>query len=150
MPVIKCILLIEDDEITNFISSDILTEMDITENIEIREDGKEAMDYLEKAYSGEAGYCRPDIIFLDLNMPVMDGFTFLKKYKETFEGEDVCRLIIVLSTSNYHEDVGRAIGLKETVTDYMEKPLTKEKMTLITRQYFDVNYDLQEKVGEIN
>src|SRR5438874_6188 len=106
---LKCILLIDDDEITNFINKDLLTGMDIASHIQICENGKEAIDYLEEAYAGSnPDFPAPDIIFLDLNMPVMDGFEFLKQYQELFSEEHHCKAIIMLTTSLRDEDIKRA------------------------------------------
>jgi CheY-like chemotaxis protein len=141
MSKIKSILLVDDDEITNFINQDIIEGMQITDHIQVCEDGKIAMDYLEKAYAGVEGYVKPDLIFLDLNMPVMNGFEFLKAYQSTFPENDRCKLVIMLTTSLRDQDVDQAIDLKLVVTDYMEKPLSTEKVASIMKQYFDFYFE---------
>lgn len=137
------ILLVDDDEITNFINTDIISSMCITENIKICENGREAINYLEKAYANppHEGFLPPDIIFLDLNMPVMNGFEFLKEYQNRFGNTSYCKVIIMLTTSLRGEDIDYALKLKSTVTDYLEKPLTEEKLKNIIKQYFDFYFE---------
>ena len=140
---LRSILLIDDDEITNFINKDLLTELDVAENITICENGKEALDYLEQAYSlsHHPDYIPPELIFLDLNMPVIDGFEFLKIYQERFSPEQRCKAVIMLTTSLRDEDIKRALDLKLVITDYIDKPLSEEKISNIIRQYFDFYFE---------
>jgi CheY-like chemotaxis protein len=137
------ILLIDDDEITNFINTDIISGMCITEKITVCENGREAIEYLKKAYAQppQEGCIPPDIIFLDLNMPVMNGFEFLKEYQQQFGETSCCKVIIMLTTSLRDEDIDYALKLKTTVTDYLEKPLSEEKVKNIIKQYFDFYFE---------
>lgn len=137
------ILLVDDDEITNFINTDIISSMCITENVQVCENGREAIIYLEKAYADppQEGCIPPDIIFLDLNMPVMNGFEFLREYQQRFGNTSYCKVIIMLTTSLRDEDIDYALKLKSTVTDYLEKPLTEEKVKNIIKQYFDFYFE---------
>jgi CheY-like chemotaxis protein len=140
---LKCVLLIDDDEITNFINKDLLSGMRVVEHIVICENGKEALDYLQKAYAepSDPEFIAPDLIFLDLNMPVLDGFEFLKLYQERFDHRYSCKAIIMLTTSLRDEDIRRALDLKLLITDYIDKPLSEEKISNIIRQYFDVSFE---------
>ena len=140
---LKNILLVDDDEITNFINTDIINGMNITENLNVCENGKEAIDYLEKAYGPNPvdPFIPPDIIFLDLNMPVLDGFGFLKEYQAKFSSTSKCRVIIMLTTSLRGVDIEEALKLKSAVTDYLEKPLSEEKVKNIIKQYFDFYFE---------
>ncbi|GAB3819143.1 hypothetical protein GCM10028895_17170 [Pontibacter rugosus] len=78
------VLLVDDDDTTNFLNQRLLNEMNISKEIKVLKNGKEAIDYLVKAYGPVQidGFKRPDIIFLDIKMPVMDGFTFLDEYQK--------------------------------------------------------------------
>jgi CheY-like chemotaxis protein len=65
------------------------------------------------------------VIFLDINMPVMDGFEFLKCYRHEFQRCAKKVAITFLTTSLRHEDLERAREFEEIVSGYIEKPLTK-------------------------
>ncbi|MDQ3072455.1 MAG: response regulator [Bacteroidota bacterium] len=145
MKKLKNILLVDDDEITNFINKDIIEQMGITEHIQVCENGKEAIDYLSAIYSPDPpeGHYPPDIIFLDINMPIMNGFQFLKEYHEQFDSDKSCKLIFMLTTSLRNQDIDGALELRAIVSDYLEKPLDAEKVGTIIKQYFDFHYQAQ-------
>ena len=88
------ILLIDDDETTNFLNQRLLDRMQVTEHIHTFVNGKQAFDYLYNVSNnnydpGNAGYFKPELIFLDINMPVINGKSILteirkdKKFKDT-------------------------------------------------------------------
>lgn len=110
------ILLVEDDETTNFISRIILKNAGF-QNVEEVLNGMEACKHLEKE-------C-PDIILLDLNMPVMDGWEFLdeKKVKAPCKKTKIA----ILTSSIHPNDLKRAENYP-CVIAYFEKPLTDGKL----------------------
>lgn len=110
------ILLIEDDTITSFIVKNKLKNLGF-ENVTAVENGLLAIDYLKKEH--------PKLIFLDINMPIMDGFDFLS-YTEKNE---LCTEvpIIVLSSSDRMEDQAMVKNY-HNVIDYIEKPLNYQKI----------------------
>lgn len=116
------VLLIEDNEITNFISREVLKKEGFTEVHEVL-NGMEAYKFLEKD-------C-PDIIFLDINMPVMDGWEFLKEK----ESKALCKnvKIFVLTSSGHPDDKIKASSYT-SVVEYFEKPLTKEKLEIVKKK----------------
>jgi CheY-like chemotaxis protein len=112
---LKNVLLVDDDKANNFLNR--LTIREAVNDCAVAEalNGQEALDYL--AASDEC----PQIILLDINMPVIDGFEFLKKYEE----EDTCRQskIFMLSSSIREEDKKAALSNK-FVKGYFDKPLS--------------------------
>ena len=79
---IDSVLLVEDDRITNFLNERLLRKLNITESIKVATNGEEALQYLEKTEA--SGKPLPDLIFLDINMPVMDGLEFLQEVQQNF------------------------------------------------------------------
>ncbi|MBD3637597.1 MAG: response regulator [Crocinitomicaceae bacterium] len=116
------ILLVEDNETTNFISKILLKNAGI-ENVDEVHNGVEACEYLKST-------C-PDIIFLDLNMPIMDGWEFLDEK----ESKALCNdAKIYLLTSSLHPNDKRKAQNYSCITSYIEKPLTKEKIADIMNE----------------
>ncbi|MFT5102913.1 MAG: two-component system nitrate/nitrite response regulator NarL [Candidatus Latescibacterota bacterium] len=110
------ILLVDDDTIVNFLSERILTNMGFR-NITAVTDGKQARDSIKDN-------C-PDLVFLDINMPVMDGFGFLNQILK----EVLCAKmkVVILSSSNRESDKIKAVQFS-SVIDYIEKPLNQDKV----------------------
>lgn len=135
---LNCVLLIDDDEPTNFLSQMLIEEANCTENIQVAQSGKEALSYLTNGEhnSGEnKNFPCPDLIFLDINMPAMNGWEFLDKYlalENKFRGESK---IVMLTTSLDPDDEVKAKNIA-CVTDYKRKPLTKKMVDEILDSYF--------------
>lgn len=115
----KKVLLIDDDKINNFLATLVIkqTKLAIVEKECLN--GQEAIDYLSSSNLESL----PDIILLDINMPVLDGWQVLDYLTQTGKCKGVP--IYVFSSSNYDLDIVRA---KEypIVTGYIVKPLKKE------------------------
>lgn len=121
---IRTILLIDDDFITNFINKKLLDRLNIAEEVKIVVNAPQGLNCLE-------GNCfktrkNPQIIFLDINMPGMDGFDFVKTFNEKqFQNKDKVK-ICVLTTSTNNDDF---VKMEELGVKYfLNKPLTKEKI----------------------
>jgi CheY-like chemotaxis protein len=127
------ILLIDDNETSNFLNERLLKRMDLTDHIQVVTNGKQALDYLEKLSRGGSQYVKPELILLDINMPVLDGFEFLELFQQLDARvrEGIC--IAMLSTSNHPQDTGKA---SEYNAFYLTKPLTIEKMEALLAQLF--------------
>ena len=109
------VLLVEDDEITNFLSRIVLKKIGITQ-VEAVLDGQKAIQYLDNG-------C-PDLTYLDINMPIMDGFEFLEARKRTgFPKEPK---VAILTSSIMQSDRIKA-GEYPCVIDYIEKLLNVVK-----------------------
>lgn len=127
---LDCILLVDDDPDDNFFHQIIINEMNIVHTIEIAKNGIEALAYLKKEDQKP-----PDIIFLDLNMPKMNGWEFLEHYKNLDTSQKPKVLIIILTTSANPEHIEKAKEIQD-VTGFETKPLTKEMLSKILKQYF--------------
>lgn len=119
------ILLIDDDEITNFINVREITKFGIPDNIiQTCSSGCEALRFLiEYAVANENQ--APELIIVDISMPGMDGFEFLEQLNEiSFSNWDQIR-IIFLSNSTADRDIKK---IENKMHSYINKPLTVEKL----------------------
>jgi CheY-like chemotaxis protein len=115
----KKILLVDDDAGFNFLNRITLQENGIDCPVDIALNGKEALQYI----SASPGDC-PDVILLDLNMPVMDGFEFLGK----FQKQALCcsnSRVFVLSSSEREEDKYKTMS-QPVVKGFFSKPLSPD------------------------
>lgn len=130
---LNCILLIDDDEPTNFLNEMIISQLNCTKSIVAKQSGREALDYLSTEQDGV--FPQPDLILLDINMPGMNGWEFLDKYKELDKAQKGKVIIMMLTTSLNPDDEAKANGITD-IKSFMRKPLTIEAFQAILDQYF--------------
>lgn len=118
------ILLIDDDEINNFTVDAVLKRVGSIQNYAIKDNGWDALEYL-KANDNKDTF--PDFIFVDINMPEMDGFEFLERYEVMFWPQHPNTRISMLSSSVSERDRERALQFS-SVCEYVCKPLTESKL----------------------
>ncbi len=126
---IKCIMLVDDNEDDNFFHKSILEETNIAEHIQVTESGIEAIEYLQKTDDA------PGLIFLDINMPKMNGWEFLEEYNQLNIGQKAKVIIIMLTTSLNPADKEKA-ALIPDISGFETKPLTAEMITRVMDKYF--------------
>ncbi|WP_224994232.1 response regulator [Cesiribacter sp. SM1] len=129
---LSCILLVDDDDTTNFINQLLLEDLQVTEQVLIATNGWEALQLIKLQWRD--GDC-PQLILLDLNMPEMDGLEFLKAYEELEFDQKQAVVIVVLTTSENPGDVERL--QKSPIKGVINKPLTEKKVQDLLRLYFN-------------
>ena len=118
--------MIDDDNVYQFISLRSLQAINATRAILQFLNGKEALKYLnDKVNDPEA---LPDIIFLDINMPITDGWMFMDEYKKFKTKLPKKITIYLVSSSIDQKDIRKAKEIEE-ITDYIFKPITPEKFS---------------------
>jgi CheY-like chemotaxis protein len=132
---LNSVLLIDDDEPTTFMYKMVLEESGCTDHIHVAQGGAEAIDFLNQAAANTNDNNYPDLIFLDINMPRMDGWEFLEQYREINTTNKKPTIIIMLSTSLNPDDVTRA-GRIDEVAAFKHKPLTAGTVREIVAKYF--------------
>lgn len=127
---IKKVILIDDDKIFNLIHELIVKDTGLVDTVESFDDPESAAEYLDciANYTPEDF---PDIIILDLGMPVMDGWECLARFGTFPEVFSKCK-VLILSSSIAPSDIERSRNYR-MVTGFMPKPLDREKI----KDYFE-------------
>lgn len=110
-------LLVDDSKATNFFNKTVLQRTGQVEEVFIAENGKEALAYLEEGNI-------PEIIFLDINMPIMSGWEFLLAYQQLGKAWQSSVIILMLGASLSESEMIRARSFSQ-VKGFEEKMLTK-------------------------
>ena len=124
-------MLIDDNEIDNLINQKMIEASSITENIYTHTGAKSAIEFLKNMEKMDvADKVLPDVIFLDIDMPLMDGFQFLDEFANLTQiTRKKCRIIMLTSSIN-PQDFNRAKKY-ENVKLYLNKPLSHDSIMKI-------------------
>lgn len=118
------VLIIDDDDVNNFLCKKVMELCDFSNEVHTCQSAQEGMDYL-KSTKNEHPDQYPDLLFLDINMPVNDGWDFLDIYNDWRQDSNKDSLrIFMLSSSVYEEDINRAEE-HPLVSKYITKPLSE-------------------------
>ncbi len=126
---LSCIMLVDDNEADNYLHKMVIEEANCTNQIVVMLNGKEAIAYLQENLHTPQF---PELIFLDINMPVMNGWEFLDAYAKAGYNKKTSSIVAMLTTSINPDDFTKA-QQKEVVADFTNKPLTSEKLDEILR-----------------
>lgn len=126
---LNCIMLVDDNFIDNFVHKKLLESMKIANNFLEFTKPKEAIEYLKlfNCFSRESNKNFVDLILLDINMPIMDGWSFVEEYKKVCNNIKPKTIILLLSSSSDEKDIQRS-GAEVFISGFMQKPLTQEKL----------------------
>lgn len=130
---IDCVLLVDDSPSTNFYNKKLIEMTREVNHIYDVENGLEALDYICKKGKFKS-HPRPNIIFLDINMPKMDGFEFLENYSKIPKEKRADMIIVFLTTSNWSKDKLKAIE-SNLIYTFLEKPLKIEDLKKVSVHY---------------
>jgi CheY-like chemotaxis protein len=117
----KNVLLVDDDAVMNFVNTKTLERMGIANGIHTALNGKEAIELFNDYYSGAAAL--PDLVLLDLNMPIMDGFQFIELFQKLKIPHSENVKIVIVSSSRDSKDILRAKALG--IEHFLLKPVNE-------------------------
>jgi CheY-like chemotaxis protein len=130
----NAVMLIDDNEIDNLINQKIIESSSICNHIFTHTGGKSAIEFLKNAEKIAASGNKslmPEVIFLDIDMPLMDGFQFLDEFENLSENiRNHCKIVMLTSSIN-SKDVKKSKRYTN-VREYINKPLTKDSLKALT------------------
>jgi CheY-like chemotaxis protein len=125
------VMLVDDNDTDNFIHKRVIELTGFSKNIIVKNSGKSALDYLEDNKLNPQ--LLPDIIFLDINMPIVDGFVFLFEYENFPDDLKAKCKIVILSSSDNKRDIDRIVD-NEYVINFITKPLSDEALNKLKKE----------------
>lgn len=123
------ILLVDDDDTTNFLNEHLLKKLNVTDQVQVAYDGKQALEMLSQFPPFE-----PALLLLDVNMPVMDGIQFLETFARLPQTQQDATVIVMLTTSMDSSDLARINDLP--IAGMVSKPLNREKIDTLLKLHF--------------
>jgi len=123
---IKLSCIIDDDDVYINLIKKIVDVKNLSENLLVFKNGKEALDHFKPIMESESEEEFPEIILLDLNMPVMDGWKFLNEFTQIKRNSKIKTTLYIVSSSINPYDVAKAKSYS-LVTDYLIKPVNLDQ-----------------------
>lgn len=123
------VFVVDDDKIFHFIIKKLLANNNIEVSPEFFENGLQALNGIKGKL--DRGETPPDLILLDINMPVLDGWQFLEEYIKLKDRLKKDIAIYIISSSDNTVDIDRAKDFKSEISDYYLKPVTVEAIKSI-------------------
>ncbi|WP_165395216.1 response regulator [Flagellimonas allohymeniacidonis] len=133
MQKLKSVLLVDDDETTNFLNKFFVRQLDNDLPVNVANNGKEAIDFIEKG--GLEGNT-PCLLILDTNMPVMNGWEFLDAFEKKFNEDFKKKVVVVMLTALDVEHTTQMALANPNVTDTAQKPLSDLKFRVLINKHF--------------
>ncbi|MCV9385837.1 response regulator [Reichenbachiella ulvae] len=130
---LNCIMLVDDNPDDNFFHQRVIKRNKSADHVVVCQSAQEAIDYLKNQELD--GWIKPDMIFLDINMPGMSGWEFLEVYEDLILSDKNHVIVVMLTTSENPDDIQKADGISH-VASYHAKPLSKELLDELISKHF--------------
>ena len=122
------VMVVDDNEIDRYIAEGVIIKNRFSEKVIVAESAADALSFIE-AHADKPGEL-PQVIFLDINMPEMNGFDFLDRY-EKLPGQVKKNCIIMMLTTSLDSSDKKAASENKYVSMFLNKPLNKEKLEMV-------------------
>jgi len=132
---INYVLLIDDDKVTNYYNQRIVNKYDKIKDVVAVTSGKKALEYLKNAEKGLVE--KPNLIFLDINMPAMNGWEFVQEYKKLNADFTKDIKLVMLTTSNNPDDYQRSLQI-DSIDGFINKPLSTDLLSEIVKSHYNL------------
>lgn len=130
----NCVLLIDDDKATNFFNERMVMKHNSFDYVHVVQSGRDALDYLDKVENQKA--IKPNLIFLDINMPAMNGWEFLAAFSKLDKLTITGIKVVLLSTSSNPDDENESVK-NNFVDDFVNKPLSLKVLDNVIEKHFN-------------
>lgn len=120
--------IIDDDEAYTYTAGRLIKRRQMCRNLMVFSDGSEALEYLTAVTSNPEQI--PEIILLDINMPVMDGWEFMERFSQMRSDLPRQVTVFMVSSSTDPADMERAKKIQE-IAGYIVKPVTEEELAAV-------------------
>jgi CheY-like chemotaxis protein len=126
------VMLVDDSELDNFINEKIIESNHFAKKVYITSSAKSALEFINNLIIMGEEYAEayPDVIFIDINMPMMDGFQFIELFEKNTERYKKKPKLVILTSSVYHEDIQRAKDISHNIV-FLNKPLSSELLSSV-------------------
>lgn len=125
--------IIDDSDVNNYYTEDLLNEFDFTNSVSTFLKAREGLNALIKCVVENQKL--PEIVLLDIRMPEMDGFEFIEELDEELEDRDFDSKIFILTSSKHRRDV-EAFDKQEIACEFLSKPLDKAEILSMVEKHF--------------
>ncbi|WP_299820518.1 response regulator [uncultured Pontibacter sp.] len=133
MYTLRRVVLIDDDQVNNFVCESIIKNENFAEEVVSFEWAQDALEFLRSTAEHDPANF-PELIFLDINMPGMDGWTFIQEYRKISECATKKCSLFMLSSAVDRKDIICAKSHDE-VRDFFSKPLSPEILAIIKEEF---------------
>jgi CheY-like chemotaxis protein len=126
------VMLVDDNELDNFINQKTIEANHFSNKVYLSTGSKSALEFLKnlEIFGTETSNFFPEVIFVDLNMPMIDGFQFIEHFKNILPDKFNATKIVILTSSITPSDKERAQKISKEII-FFNKPLTKERLNQI-------------------
>lgn len=126
--------IVDDSDVNNYYTEDLLNEFDFTNSVTTFLKAKEGLNELIKRLNENARL--PDVIFLDIRMPEMDGFEFIEELENELDDQDFGAKVFILTSSKHRRDV-EAFEKQYIACEFLNKPLEREDLQRMITKHFN-------------